>query len=170
MASALSFTAWIVSWTSVLVTPRIASRSLMSSRPISSWLLAMASLLGALTGAGPGGSGSGRCRGAERGHEVGADEAGDGGLVGERDRRRGVEGVGQEDPHDELGAVGGPLGVPDEALEVGGGERGGHLEGARQAVEGEGRQDPLGLVGEEEAQRLVVRQEAGRRGDADGEE
>src|SRR5690242_6647589 len=37
MASALSSTAWIASWMSVLDTAMIASRSLMSARPMISW-------------------------------------------------------------------------------------------------------------------------------------
>src|SRR5687768_12616485 len=36
MASALSFTAWIVSWMSLLLIERIASRSSISARPMSS--------------------------------------------------------------------------------------------------------------------------------------
>src|SRR3954447_16759916 len=39
MASALSFTAWMTASTSLLLTARIASRSLMSARPISSSLV-----------------------------------------------------------------------------------------------------------------------------------
>src|SRR5687767_2846592 len=97
MASALSCTAWIVSCMSVLVTERIASRSLRSARPIISSLVVISGLLEGGSGRVEGGAG-------EAGQDEGADELPHGRSVGEVDRGRGHEGVRDGEAGDELSA------------------------------------------------------------------
>src|SRR3954471_20929171 len=106
MASALSLTVEMVASMSVLLTARIASRSLMSSRPMMDWFSLM------LMAGAPWGSGGGE----EAGEDERPHEAADGLVVGEPHAVGRAARVAEDDAGDPLG---GQAGLGDVATEVG---------------------------------------------------
>src|SRR3954447_15938059 len=152
MQSALSFTACATSSTSLLVIARIASRSLMSVRPISSSLVDMGRLLYGLFI-------STVCSCDKSGQDVGPDQATNGFLVAHVDAVGRGEGVGENQARQPLGDAGRLVGA-DVGRQIRSGEARDGGEHPVGLTEGDLGEDHLGLVGEDELQGVVAGQRA----------